>query len=419
MKQERNVISVSELNGYIKEYLEDNYLLQNIWIRGEVSNYRPNSSGHMYFTLKDETSALRCIMFRGYASKLAFRLENGMKAIVCGNISVFLRDGQYQLYATDMVLDGVGELFMAFEQRKQKLAAEGLFDSNRKKPIPAFPRKIALITSPTGAAIRDMLRILKARYPIAKVLVVPVKVQGAGAAEEIAAGIALVNARRAADLIITGRGGGSLEDLWCFNEEVVARAIAASHIPVISAVGHEPDVTIADFAADLRAATPSNAAELAVPDKQELWMRLEETKIRMTRQLQKRLELSKQRVSLLAGKKVLTSPLQYIDEKRLLLDYTARRLQTAFQSKLEKGHRRFASAAAALDAMSPLKVLGRGYAMAMKGEGRAIRSGAELTKDETIYLRFAKGGATCVVMEAWEGKKPWKKHRPLSRQWLD
>lgn len=408
MKQERNVISVSELNGYIKEYLEDNYLLQNIWIRGEVSNYRPNSSGHMYFTLKDETSALRCIMFRGYASKLAFRLENGMKAIVCGNISVFLRDGQYQLYATDMVLDGVGELFMAFEQRKQKLAAEGLFDSNRKKPIPAFPRKIALITSPTGAAIRDMLRILKARYPIAKVLVVPVKVQGAGAAEEIAAGIALVNAKKAADLIITGRGGGSLEDLWCFNEEVVARAIAASHIPVISAVGHEPDVTIADFAADLRAATPSNAAELAVPDKQELWMRLEETKIRMTRQLQKRLELSKQRVSLLAGKKVLTSPLQYIDEKRLLLDYTARRLQTAFQSKLEKGHRRFASAAAALDAMSPLKVLGRGYAMAMKGEGRAIRSGAELTKDETIYLRFAKGGATCAVMEAWEEKNHGK-----------
>ncbi|HHX72523.1 MAG TPA: exodeoxyribonuclease VII large subunit [Clostridiales bacterium] len=408
MKQERNVISVSELNGYIKEYLEDNYLLQNIWIRGEVSNYRPNSSGHMYFTLKDETSALRCIMFRGYASKLAFRLENGMKAIVCGNISVFLRDGQYQLYATDMVLDGVGELFMAFEQRKQKLAAEGLFDSNRKKPIPAFPRKIALITSPTGAAIRDMLRILKARYPIAKVLVVPVKVQGAGAAEEIAAGIALVNARRAADLIITGRGGGSLEDLWCFNEEVVARSIAASHIPVISAVGHEPDVTIADFAADLRAATPSNAAELAVPDRQELWMRLEETKIRMTRQLQKRLELSKQRVSLLAGKKVLTSPLQYIDEKRLLLDYTARRLQTAFQSKLEKGHRRFASAAAALDAMSPLKVLGRGYAMAMKGEGRAIRSGAELTKDETIYLRFAKGGATCAVMEAWEEKNHGK-----------
>jgi exodeoxyribonuclease VII large subunit len=253
-----------------------------------------------------------------------------------------------------------------------------------------------------------MLRILKARYPIAKVLVVPVKVQGAGAAEEIAAGIALVNAKKAADLIITGRGGGSLEDLWCFNEEVVARAIAASHIPVISAVGHEPDVTIADFAADLRAATPSNAAELAVPDKQELWMRLEETKIRMTRQLQKRLELSKQRVSLLAGKKVLTSPLQYIDEKRLLLDYTARRLQTAFQSKLEKGHRRFASAAAALDAMSPLKVLGRGYAMAMKGEGRAIRSGAELTKDETIYLRFAKGGATCVVMEAWEGKNHGK-----------
>lgn len=408
MKQERNVISVSELNGYIKEYLEDNYLLQNIWIRGEVSNYRPNSSGHMYFTLKDETSALRCVMFRGYASKLAFRLENGMKSIVCGNISVFLRDGQYQLYATDMVLDGVGELFMAFEQRKQKLAAEGLFDSNRKKPIPAFPRKIALITSPTGAAIRDMLRILKARYPIAKVLVVPVKVQGAGAAEEIAAGIALVNAKKAADLIITGRGGGSLEDLWCFNEEVVARAIAASHIPVISAVGHEPDVTIADFAADLRAATPSNAAELAVPDKQELWMRLEETKIRMTRQLQKRLELSKQRVSLLAGKKVLTSPLQYIDEKRLLLDYTARRLQTAFQSKLEKGHRRFASAAAALDAMSPLKVLGRGYAMAMKGEGRAIRSGAELTKDETIYLRFAKGGATCAVMEAWEEKNHGK-----------
>ncbi len=407
MSEDRKIITVSELNGYIKEYLEENYLLQNLWVRGEVSNYRPHSSGHMYFTLKDENAALRCVMFRGNAAKLAFRLENGMKVIVNGSISAFPRDGVYQLYAAELKLDGVGELFMAFEQLKRKLAAEGLFDSTRKKPLPAYPRKIAIITSPTGAAIRDMLRILKARYPVAKVLIVPVKVQGEGAAEEIAAAIRFVNAKKAADLIITGRGGGSIEDLWCFNEEIVARAIAASNIPVISAVGHEPDVTISDFAADLRAATPSKAAELAVPDRQELWMRLEEAKLRMTRQMQKRIELYKQRVSLIAGKKVLTSPLQYIDEKRLLLDYTTRRLQSAFQRKLDKEHRRFASAAAALDAMSPLKVLSRGYSLAMK-DGRAVRSGAELAQNDTVHLRFAKGGATCAVVSAWEDNSDGK-----------
>ena len=269
--REETILSPSQVSGYIKSWMDRDRLLSGLLVRGELSNYKMYPSGHHYFTLKDSQGALRCVMFRGDAASLRFRPENGMQVIAAGRITVFPRDGQYQLYCVRLTPEGAGDLHVAFEQLKEKLLREGLFDQAHKRPLPAYPRRIALITSPAGAAVRDMLRILGARYPLAQVRVLPVRVQGEGAAEEIAAALDWANLHQAADLIITGRGGGSMEDLWAFNEECVARAIYRSQIPVISAVGHEPDVTIADFVADLRAATPSNGAELAVPDQNELY----------------------------------------------------------------------------------------------------------------------------------------------------
>ena len=279
----QTVYSVSQVNQYIKRLLDSDGALSGIFVRGEISNYKTYPSGHHYFSLKDAEGAIRCVMFRREAMNLRFRPENGMKAVAFGRVTVFPRDGQYQLYCDALSPDGVGDLHMAFEQLKEKLYKQGLFDPAHKKPIPRYPARIALVTSSAGAAVRDMIRILGARWPMAKVCVVPVRVQGAEAPGEICAAIAWVNRHRAADLIITGRGGGSMEDLWAFNDEDVARTIHASEIPVISAVGHEPDVTIADFVADLRAATPSNAAELAVPDQNEFYGALEQLGARLGR----------------------------------------------------------------------------------------------------------------------------------------
>lgn len=396
---ERQAISVSELNEYIRERFDADVLLKNVVLRGEISNYRPNLSGHLYFSMKDEKSAIRCVMFRSSAYKLKFGVENGMKVVAVGNVSVFTRDGQYQLYVSELVPDGVGELYVAFEQLKARLAAEGLFAREHKKPLPRFPKKIAIVTSPTGAAIRDMLRVLKKRYPLAKVLVVPAKVQGEGAAGEITAGIKLVNDKNAADLIITGRGGGSLEDLWCFNEEIVARAIYASRIPVISAVGHEPDVTISDFAADLRAATPSNAAELAVPDSVELMARLDETGAALARRISSAISERKIKLEGIASKKALSSPLYMVDEKRLMLDYLTRQLTAACVNLTAVKARAFAAAAAALDAMSPLKVLGRGYSIATDAAGKAVTDAQTLKPGDKIKLRLHRGGADCEILE--------------------
>ncbi|MBQ4047521.1 MAG: exodeoxyribonuclease VII large subunit [Clostridia bacterium] len=395
--ENRQVISVTELNSYIKSLLDDNPLLKRIAVKGEISNYRPNSSGHLYFTLKDEGSAIRCVMFKASAQKLSFTPENGMKVIAVGSISAFVRDGQYQLYLSSLTPDGVGDLYVAFEQLKQRLGAEGLFDPAKKKPIPRYPRMIALVTSPTGAAIRDMLRILKKRYPIARVLVVPVKVQGVGAAEEIAEAITYLNGKRYIDVIIAGRGGGSIEDLWCFNEEVVARAIAASKIPVVSAVGHEPDVTIADYAADLRAATPSNGAELTTPDAAELTMRLNERQVLLARQMTARIDALAKRLEAIGEKRVYASPVNYIDEKRMALDYLVNRFQHVGEKVLTAGQHRLANAAARLDAMSPLKVLGRGYAIAMREDGSAVRRAADLAVGDSVSVRFAEGKANCEV----------------------
>lgn len=394
---ERAVITVTELNEYIKSLLDGDAILKKIAVKGEISNFRPNSSGHLYFTLKDEGGAVRCVMFRALAQKLKFTPENGMKVIAVGGVSSFVRDGQYQLYLSALTPDGIGDLYAAFEQLKRRLGAEGLFDPARKKAIPRYPRLIAIVTSPTGAAIQDMLRILKKRYQIARVLVVPVKVQGAGAAEEIAGAITYLNTKRYIDVIITGRGGGSIEDLWCFNEEVVARAIAASRIPVVSAVGHEPDVTISDFAADLRAATPSNAAELVTPDAAELTLRLEERRTALARTMLARFDSARKRLNDIAGKRVFASPLGYFDEKRMMLDYLSERFRTIAEKQLTVQNHRLANAAARLDAMSPLKVLGRGYAIALDDSQTAVRSAETLHPGDRLCVRFAAGSAQCEV----------------------
>lgn len=394
---ERAVITVTELNEYIKSLLDGDAILKKIAVKGEISNFRPNSSGHLYFTLKDEGGAVRCVMFRALAQKLKFTPENGMKVIAVGGVSSFVRDGQYQLYLSALTPDGIGDLYAAFEQLKRRLGAEGLFDPALKKAIPRYPRLIAIVTSPTGAAIQDMLRILKKRYPIARVLVVPVKVQGAGAAEEIAGAITYLNTKRYIDVIITGRGGGSIEDLWCFNEEVVARAIAASRIPVVSAVGHEPDVTISDFAADLRAATPSNAAELVTPDAAELTLRLEERRTALARTMLARFDSARKRLNDIAGKRVFASPLGYFDEKRMMLDYLSERFRTIAEKQLTVQNHRLANAAARLDAMSPLKVLGRGYAIALDDSQTAVRSAETLHPGDRLCVRFAAGSAQCEV----------------------
>ena len=399
MAQEQMVFSVSEANNFIKALLDAVPQLQTIFVRGEISNYKLYPSGHHYFTLKDEGSALRCVMFRGMASKLRFRPENGMKVIAFGRIGVFPRDGAYQLYCSDLSAQGVGDLYVAFEQLKEKLSKEGLFDPAHKKPLPKYPARIAIITSSAGAAIHDMLRILNARWPMSEVVLLPVRVQGAEAPAEIAGALRYANKWRVADLIITGRGGGSLEDLWAFNDERVARAIYESEIPVISAVGHEPDVAISDFVADRRASTPSNAAEIAVPDMAELLRYLQGAEERMAQSLLHGLRRQEERLNALEKKRVLTDPTAFLADRRLYLDHTVHRLAAAAKGCVDGEGRRFAAAAAALDALSPLKVLARGYAVAQSGDGMVLKSAAEVAAGERIRVRLAQGSLQCDVVD--------------------
>ena len=399
---EQNIIAVSQVNEYIKFLLDRDELLGNIYVRGELSNYKVYPSGHHYFTLKDAEGALRCVMFRSSAQRLRFRPENGMQVIASGRVTVFPRDGVYQLYCNTLTADGAGDLYVAFEQLKEKLAKEGLFDPAHKKPIPKYPHTIAIITSAAGAAIMDMLRILGKRYPLTKVKLLPVRVQGAEAPAEIAGAIRYANRYQVADLIITGRGGGSMEDLWAFNDERVARAIYDSEIPVISAVGHEPDVTIADYVADLRAATPSNAAELAVPDRQELQKKLQMMQASMQQSVQKSVKLGRQRLSALAEKRVLQSPLNYLEDRRVLLDFLSTRLQAAEQKTLHESKQRFVRLTAALDAMSPLKVLSRGYSMVTNEAGAVISRAADVRENETIRVSFSSGSLTARVEQIQE-----------------
>lgn len=392
-----NVYSVSQVNNYLKELMDCDRTLAAIFVRGEISNYKAYPSGHHYFSLKDEGGAIRCVMFRREAESLRFRPQNGMKVIAFGRVAVFPRDGQYQLYCSKLTADGVGDLHLAFEQLKDKLYRAGLFAPEHKKPIPIYPERILLVTSPAGAAVRDMLRILGARWPLAKITILPVRVQGEEAAGEIAGAIHWANANVAADLIITGRGGGSMEDLWAFNEEIVARAIYDSEIPVISAVGHEPDVTIADFVADLRAATPSNAAELAVPDQSDLYARLDQLAIRMNQAMERGLTDRRTRLKRLASSRALASPENYLQDRRMLLDYQQRRLVAGLNCALATQQRRVAALAASLDALSPLKVLGRGYSIARREDGTVIASVKQAVPDTQFQLRFADGEVPCRV----------------------
>ena len=395
----RYVFTVSEMNQFIKELLDNVPPLQEVLLRGEISNYKVYPSGHHYFTLKDSQSSLKCVMFKTSTMRLRFRPENGMQVIAAGRISVYPRDGAYQLYCTGLTPEGVGDLSVAFEQLKEKLRKEGLFDAAHKKPLPVYPRRIAIVTSPAGAAVHDMIRILRRRYPLAKVLLLPVRVQGTEAPAEIAGAIRYANRHALADVLITGRGGGSLEDLWAFNDERVARAIYESEIPVISAVGHEPDVAISDFVADRRASTPSNAAEIAVPDMTELLRTLHGSEERMAQSMLNGLQRREERLDAMAKKRVLTDPTAFLADRRLSLDHAIRRLAAAAKSCVDGEGRRFAGAAAALDALSPLKVLARGYAVAQSADGTVLKDAAAVTAGDRIRVRLAQGSLQCDVVE--------------------
>ena len=397
MSSESKVFSVTEVNQIIKTLLDGVPQLNNIYVRGELSNYKIYPSGHHYFTLKDPEGVLRCVMFRSSAAKLRFRPENGMKVILHGRITAFPRDGQYQLYCTSITPEGVGDLYVAFEQLKAKLYQEGLFDEAHKKPLPAYPERIAIITSGSGAAVHDMIRILRRRYPICKVIVLPVRVQGREAPPEIVGAIRYANRWKVADLIITGRGGGSMEDLWAFNDERVARAIYESELPVISAVGHEPDVTIADFVADARASTPSNAAEIAVPDRMELTAQLSSTRNYLAQTQMRQLQLRREHLKKLSGGRALQNPMAFLQEKRMTLDYTHQQLTHLAQNTLSRQKQEFAALAAALDALSPLKVLGRGYAVAKDAQGTILKNAADIQKGEQISVTLGCGALECTV----------------------
>ena len=398
----QQVITVTQINEYIRSMMDSDRLLNNLAIKGEISNYKLYPSGHHYFTLKDEGGALRCVMFKGNALRMKFRPENGMKVIAMGKISVFPRDGAYQLYCTGLVLDGVGDLYAAFEQLKAKLQAQGLFDPAHKKPLPKFPGTIGIVTSSAGAAVHDMLRILRKRYPLTKVLLLPVRVQGVEAPGEIAAAIRYANYYRLADLLIVGRGGGSIEDLWAFNDEIVARAIYDSQIPVISAVGHEPDVTISDFVADLRAATPSNAAELAVPDQDALRQTLDQLSAAMATAMNRQIKMRRQHLDVLAGSAALQSPEGYLLQRRKTVEMLQNRLASAQNMQLSRKQQRYIAMTAKLDAMSPLKVLTRGYAMAQKENEEIVRSIAQINPGETVRVSLADGAFTATVTDKKE-----------------
>ena len=399
---QQQVLTITALNEYIRGKMDSDALLNAVAVKGEISNYKLYPSGHHYFTLKDENSALKCVMFKGNALRLRFRPENGMKIIAMGKVSVFPRDGAYQLYCTAMALDGVGDLYAAFEQLKKKLQTQGLFDPAHKKPIPKFPNTIGIITSSAGAAVHDMLRILNKRYPLAKVRLLPVRVQGVEAPGEIAAAIRYANYHRLADLLIVGRGGGSIEDLWAFNEEIVAYAIFESRIPVISAVGHEPDVTISDFVADLRAATPSNAAELAVPDREALTQTLDAMANAMAGALNRQIKAHRQHLNVLSQSPALKSPTGYLEQKQRQLELLKNRLIAAENQNIAHNTQRYVALTAKLDAMSPLKVLTRGYSMAQDDRGEVIRSVNQVELGQRIGISLSDGKIFATVMEKKE-----------------
>lgn len=398
----QQVLSITQINEYIRSLMDADVLLTGLAVRGEISNYKMYPSGHHYFTLKDEGGALKCVMFKGNAMRLRFRPENGMKVIAMGKISVYPRDGAYQLYCNGLVLDGVGDLYAAFEQLKKKLAAQGLFDPAHKKPLPEYPGVIGIVTSSAGAAIHDMLRILNKRYPLTQVRLLPVRVQGAEAPAEIAAAIEYANHFKLADLLIVGRGGGSIEDLWAFNDERVAHAIYQSRIPVISAVGHEPDVTISDYVADLRAATPSNAAELAVCDQLALRQQLDQLSASMATYLNRQLQAVRRHLQTLARSPALSSPSYCIEQRRKAVAALKDRLTATARQNNSLRRNRYIALAAKLDAMSPLKVMTRGYSIVSNQEGQLLSSVHQTEPGQTISVRLSDGTVRAAVSHVEE-----------------
>ena len=396
------ILSVTQVNEYVRATLDADPLLSAVAVKGEISNYKQYPSGHHYFTLKDDGSSLKCVIFRNNAIRLRFRPENGMKVVAAGSISVYPRDGAYQLYCNTIIPDGVGDLHIAFEQLKRKLSDEGLFAAEHKKPIPKYPDIIGIITSSAGAAIHDMLRIISKRFPLSKVRLLPVRVQGQEAPDEIASAIAYANHHKLADILIVGRGGGSIEDLWAFNDERVARAIYDSDIPVISAVGHEPDVTISDYVADLRATTPSNAAELAVPDQNALRQNLDTASSRIEIALSHRIRDLRQRVETLSAKPALQSAMHYAKQRRDILKILETRLHAVNYSVLDKEKRRFVSLASKLDAMSPLKVLARGYSIIQSTEEQLIKSVKQTKLNDTVDIVLNDGVLGAKIIEVKE-----------------
>ncbi len=399
MAEERQVFTVTALNEYIKMKLETDEALMRVFIRGEISNFTNHKSGHFYFTVKDETSRIAAVMFRSSASKLAFIPENGMKVIVGGRVSAYVRDGQYQIYADTLEPDGVGALYIAYEQLKAKLGAEGLFDEAKKKPLPRYPMRIGVITSPTGAAIRDIINILGRRFPIAEVVLYPSLVQGESAAPQLIEGLRYFNEKKNVNVIIIGRGGGSLEDLWAFNSEALVREVAASELPVISAVGHEIDFTLCDFAADRRAPTPSAAAELAVPERYELKRKLGNVTARLELLEGKKLELLRSTLERMKKSRALTDPRNFIDDKRMALGIAEDKLYNRITFLLERKKSALAGKTAKLDAMNPLSVLSRGYGAAFASDGTVIRSAAQVEKGSDISLMLSDGTVRATVCD--------------------
>lgn len=391
---EPRIATVSQINGYIKKILDKNIILNNVWVKGELSNFKLHYSGHIYATLKDEGGVLKAVMFRSAAASLTFTPQDGMKVMARGRVGVYENGGVYQLYIEEMIPDGVGELYIAYEKLKAKLQSEGLFDERHKKPIPKYPSKIGVVTAPTGAAVRDIINVITRRYPMAEIILYPAQVQGAGAAESVAAGIKYFNDTNGADTIIAGRGGGSIEDLWAFNEEIVARAIFGSRIPVISAVGHETDFTIADFTADLRAPTPSAAAEIAVPSALDLMSTLNMQRSRIYQAEVSRIKHLRLRINALK----LKTPQEIINDNSQRLDNLLRRMESSFSLTIVRSRKSLGELAGKLDALSPLNTLSRGYSIPVKSDGTVIRSKDELSSGDEFTLKLRDGDADCRVI---------------------
>lgn len=390
-------ITVEQLNRYIKEKVDSDEFLNNVYVKGEISNFKHHYTGHMYFTLKDENSLVKCIMFKSYTPHLSFMPKDGMKVLIFGSVSVFERDGVYQIYAKAMKEDGMGSLYEAYEELKAKLEKEGLFDESHKKPIPSFPKTIGVLTASTGAVIRDIINVSTRRNPNVHIILLPVPVQGPTAAEQIVAGIKRMNEEKLADVIILGRGGGSLEDLWPFNEEIVARAIYDSEIPIISAVGHETDYSISDFVADLRAPTPSAAAELAVCNMDDVLYTIDLYQNRYKTALKKKVQLMKLRYEKCMAQRVFKEPLQKINERAILLDNFVKSLTNSTRLKINDCKKEFIEVATKIDSLSPMKTMARGYSIVEK-DGKIVKKVNDVQKDDELSIRLSDGQITTKVL---------------------